>query len=67
MRKVFFENTYTELINPEDVDFIYEMLSLFFDYNEGRLDTEEDKEIVSHILKELEFIRTIPDQLEDEI
>jgi len=67
MRKVYFENTYTEFIDSEDIDFLYEMISLFFDYNENRLESEEDKEVVEHILKELEFVRTVPEQLRDEM
>ncbi|PKL14167.1 MAG: hypothetical protein CVV50_02730, partial [Spirochaetae bacterium HGW-Spirochaetae-6] len=55
------------LVAPEDVEFLYELLSFFYDYNEGILAEEEELSVIGSIIQELEFIRNIPRQLEEEL
>lgn len=67
MKKVFFDNSYTVFIKAEDKDFFYGILELFHSYNQGEIkDNTEEKEIIEYILKEFEFIRSLPSQIENE-
>ncbi|HCL57035.1 MAG TPA: hypothetical protein DHW82_08530 [Spirochaetia bacterium] len=63
MKKIFFDNSFTEFVDREDVDFFYELLILFYDYNQNVVE-KEDEEMFQYILKEFELIRNIPEEIE---
>ncbi len=67
IKKIYFDRTYTEFVEEEDVEFCYELLAFFYDYNDGIVEDEEEQKLMSDIIKEMEFIRNIPKQIENDI
>lgn len=66
IKKVYFENYYTPYIQPDDEEFLYELLSVFYDYSNGLIEDTEELEVMNYVVQELEFIRSIPGRLEEE-